>query len=142
MATKVKGACLCGKVQYIATGPFSAFHICHCSQCRRSTGSAHASNIFTTPDRLQWVSGQDQITDFIPDEPDVISKSFCSQCGSLVPYVSIKSGKLIIPAGGLNQDPEIRPEDNIFWHDRASWYDTISQTPKFDGFPKPASKPK
>lgn len=142
MENKVKGECLCGKVQYTATGPFSAFHICHCSQCRRSTGSAHASNIFTTPDRLEWLSGEDQITSFIPDEPDVISKSFCRHCGSLVPYTSAKSGKLIIPAGSLSEDPGIRPEDNIFWGDRADWYDTVSQTPKFEGFPKPAAKPK
>jgi hypothetical protein len=142
MGNKVKGACLCGKVQYTATGPFSAFHICHCSQCRRSTGSAHASNIFTTADRLEWRSGEDQITSFIPDEANVISKSFCRHCGSLVPYISAKSGKLIIPAGSLSEDPGIRPEDNIFWGDRANWYDTVSQTPKFDGFPKPAAKPK
>ena len=142
MGNKVKGGCLCGKVKYTATGPFSAFHICHCSQCQKSTGSAHASNIFTTPDRLEWLSGQDQIKQFIPDEPNVISKSFCSHCGSLVPYISIKSGKLIIPAGSLSEDPEIRPEDNIFWRDRASWYDTVSKTPRFDGFPKPTPKPK
>lgn len=142
MGDKVRGGCLCGKVQYAATGPFSAFHICHCSQCQRSTGSAHASNIFTTPDRLEWLTGEDQITSFIPDEPDVISKSFCSHCGSLVPYISAKSGKLIIPAGSLSEDPGIRPEDNIFWNDRADWYDAVSQTPKFDGFPKPGAKSK
>lgn len=139
MVNKVKGACLCGKVQYTATGPFSAFHICHCSQCRRSTGSAYASNIFTTADRLEWLSGQDQIKQYIPDEPNVISKSFCRHCGSLVPYISTKNGKLMIPAGSLSEDPEIRPKDNIFWHDRADWYDSVAQTPKFDGFPKPAS---
>ena len=33
------------------------FHLCHCSQCRRSTGSAHAANIFTSEDRLEWLSG-------------------------------------------------------------------------------------
>jgi hypothetical protein len=142
MGKKVKGECLCGKVQYTAMGPFSAFHICHCTQCRRSTGSAHASNIFTTPDRLEWLSGQDQVKQYLPDEPNVISKSFCNHCGSLVPYISAKSGRLIIPAGSLSEDPEIRPEDNIFWSDRASWYDTVSETPKFEGFPKSVEKTK
>lgn len=142
MDKKVKGGCLCGKVQYTATGPFSAFHICHCSQCQRSTGSAHAANIFTTPDRLEWLAGEDQITAFIPDQPDMISKSFCSHCGSLVPYISAKTGKLIIPAGSLSEDPGIRPNDNIFWADRADWYDGVSSAPKFDGFPKPAAKSK
>jgi hypothetical protein len=41
----------------------------------------------------------------------------------LVPYTSLKSGKLVIPAGSLNEDPGIEPEDNIFWRDRADWYD-------------------
>jgi len=142
MGNKVNGECLCGHVKYVVTGPFSAFHICHCSQCRRSTGSAHASNIFTTPDRLEWLSGDDKVVNFLPDEPDVISKSFCSHCGSPVPYISARSGKLIIPAGSLSEDPDIRPEDNIFWSDRADWYDTVLKAPKFEGFPKRSTQPK
>jgi hypothetical protein len=123
MSKPIKGGCLCGQVQYEVAGPFDAFHLCHCSQCRRSTGSAHASNIFTTPDRIRWMSGEALIKRYIPDDPNVISKSFCSHCGSLVPYVSVKSGKLIIPAGSLNESAGIVPDDNIFWRDRADWYD-------------------
>lgn len=123
MGSTIKGACLCGQVQYEVSGPFEAFHLCHCSQCRRSTGSAHASNIFTSPDRIKWISGEDLIKRYVPDEAGVISKCFCTHCGSLVPYVSLKSGKLIIPAGSLNESPGIIPDDNIFWHDRADWYE-------------------
>ena len=112
----VKGGCLCGQVQYQVEGPFEQFHICHCSQCRRSTGTAHASNIFTSEDKIKWLSG--------------------SHCGSLVPYISAGSGKLIVPAGGLSADPQIRPEDNIFWEDRAPWYDDVATAPHFDAFPK------
>jgi len=123
MDKTVKGGCLCGRVQYQVRGPFDTFHLCHCSQCRRSTGTAHAANIFTTEDRLEWICGEELIKRFIPDEADVIGKSFCSHCGSLVPYTSIHSGRLIIPAGSLNEHPGIDPQDNIFWSDRADWYD-------------------
>ena len=123
MSKPIKGACLCGQVQYQVTGPFEVFHLCHCSQCRRSTGSAHAANIFTSPDRLEWLSGEALIKRYTPDEPDVISKCFCSHCGSLVPYTSLKSGKLIIPAGSLSEAAGVTPDDNIFWQDRADWYD-------------------
>ncbi len=123
MSETIKGACLCGRVQYQVTGPFDVFHLCHCSQCRRSTGSAHAANIFTSPDRLEWLSGEDLIKRYTPDESDVISKCFCTHCGSLVPYTSLKSGKLIIPAGSLSEPAGIDPEDNIFWSNRADWYD-------------------
>lgn len=123
MSETISGACLCGRVQYQVSGPFDAFHLCHCSQCRRSTGSAHAANIFTSPDRLQWIAGEDLVKRYTPDQPNVISKCFCSHCGSLLPYTSLRSGKLIIPAGSLNESPGIVPDDNIFWRDRADWYE-------------------
>lgn len=136
MSETIKGACLCGRVQYQVNGPLEMFHICHCTQCRRSTGSAHASNIFTSKDNIEWLAGEDLVKRFDPDEPGVISKAFCTHCGSLVPYVSAKSGKLIVPAGGLSEEPNIKPQDNIFWKDRASWYDAVPGAPRFDGFPK------
>ena len=123
MTSAISGGCLCGRVRFEVEGPFDFFHLCHCSQCRRSTGSAHAANIFTRPDRLSWLSGEDLVKRYVPDEPDVISKAFCTHCGSLVPYTSLHSGRLIIPAGSLDEDPGIRPNDNIFWADRAPWYD-------------------
>ena len=123
MSETLEGGCLCGQVRYRVSGPFDAFHLCHCSQCRRSTGSAHAANIFGTPDRLQWLSGEKLIKRYTPEQPDVISKCFCSHCGSLVPYTSLKSGLLIIPAGSLDEAPGISPQDHIFWRDRADWYD-------------------
>ena len=135
MSNEIKGGCLCGQVEYQVSGPFDAFHICHCSQCRRSTGSAHASNIFTTKDKIEWLKGKELVKRYDPDEAGVISKAFCTHCGSLVPYISASSGKLIIPAGSLSEDPGIRPQDNIFWQDRAEWYDGVSESPRFDTFP-------
>jgi hypothetical protein len=92
MSEAIKGACLCGRVQYQVSGPFDAFHLCHCSQCRRSTGSAHAANIFTSEDRLEWLAGEEFIKRYTPDEADVISKCFCTHCGSLVPYTVFERG--------------------------------------------------
>ena len=130
MTEAVNGGCLCGRVRFRVSGPFDEFHLCHCSQCRRSTGSAHAANIFTRPDRIEWLAGEDMVTRYLPDQPGVISKAFCSHCGSLVPYTSLQSGRLIIPAGSLESDPGIRPDDNIFWDDRADWYDAGLEAPR------------
>lgn len=132
MNEEIRGSCLCGQVQYIVRGPFDAFHICHCSQCRRSTGTAHASNIFSTKERLRWLSGEELTKRYDPDQPGVISKCFCTHCGSLVPYISASSGRLIIPAGGLESDPGIRPQNNIYWPDRADWYDSVVDAPRYD----------
>jgi len=136
MSKPIKGGCLCGRVQYQVTGPFDRFHLCHCSQCRRSTGSAHAANIFTSPDRIKWLSGEELIKRYTPEQPGVISKCFCSHCGSLVPYTSLKSGRLVIPAGSLHEPAGIDPEDNIYWRDRADWYDAGLEAVRIDQEPE------
>ena len=136
MTDSMQGSCLCGQVRYRVTGPFQSFHLCHCSQCRKSTGSAHAANIFAEARQIEWLSGEDLIKRYTPEKEDVISKCFCSHCGSLVPYLSLKSGKLIIPAGSLDDDSAIEPVDNIFWADRADWYDAGLQSKKCEQWPE------
>jgi hypothetical protein len=42
----LKGSCLCGVVKYEVTGEPSRFYHCHCSRCRKVTGTGHASNMF------------------------------------------------------------------------------------------------
>lgn len=43
------GSCLCGAVKYEATGVATRFLHCHCSRCRKATGTGHASNLFLQP---------------------------------------------------------------------------------------------
>jgi hypothetical protein len=37
-----EGGCLCGSVRYRAKGKPSRVSVCHCTDCRRCTGSAFA----------------------------------------------------------------------------------------------------
>ena len=58
METKtLTGSCLCGSVRYTVQGePQRAFH-CHCSRCRKATGTGHASNLFVAG-TLTWDAGE------------------------------------------------------------------------------------
>jgi len=135
MDQKITGGCLCGSVRYTVEGPFDRFHFCYCSRCRKGTGSAHASNIFTTPDRITWLSGEDKTGRFELPDAERFFKTFCTICGSPVPGVSKNGQTLLIPAGSLEQDPGIRPQSGIFWKDRAAWYDEGLSCRRFDGYP-------
>jgi len=110
------------------------FYFCHCKQCQKITGSAHASNLFTRPDAIKWTAGEEHKKQFnYPDRDFTVV--FCSECGSGLPFVT-KSGKtLLVPAGSLDAEPNIQPNDNIFWAERASWYDNGKQANKCEGFP-------
>jgi hypothetical protein len=131
---KISGSCLCGETRFECGDRFSQFHWCHCSQCRKASGTAHAANLFTDPDNINWLKGQANSRRY--DVPGrTITSAFCLYCGSPMPYLS-KSGKaLVVPAGSLDDEPSIAPSDNIFWAERAGWYETGIAAEKFDGFP-------
>lgn len=48
---------------------------------------------------------------------------------------SIKSTEnMLVPAGALDGDPGIRPENSIFRKSKAAWYVSPQELPKFDEY--------
>lgn len=41
---QIGGSCLCGAVAFKVRLPFHEFVNCHCSRCRKASGSAYAAN--------------------------------------------------------------------------------------------------
>jgi hypothetical protein len=135
MDNHLTGECLCGAVKFSVTDKFKAFYQCHCRQCQQLTGSAFASNLFTDPDNIEWLSGQTHITRYEHSSRE-FSKSFCKLCGSALPFINRTKTSLIVPAGSLNQLPSIQPQANIFTSEEACWLEQGLQAAKFSGFPK------
>ena len=133
---QVGGSCLCKKVSYRITGNMGVFQYCHCSRCRKVTGSAHAANLFVSPDQFHWLSGEDLVGRYDPVDTKYFATSFCRICGSSLPW-AVQGGKnIVVTAGTLDDDPEIKPMWNIFWHSKAIWYEETNQLPKHDKYPK------
>jgi len=51
------GSCLCGSVMYKVSGDCEMFNHCHCSRCRKATGTGHASNLLFKYEYAEWLSG-------------------------------------------------------------------------------------
>ena len=132
---KVTGSCLCHEVSYEINGNMGVFQYCHCSRCRKTTGSAHAANLFVAPGDFNWSTGEEFVGRYDPDFTKYFATSFCKKCGSSLPWLS-KSGKVVIvPAGTLDGDPGIRPSKNIFCGSNAEWYTSAESLPEFDEGP-------
>lgn len=126
---------MCGEVAFTVNAQIDAFHLCHCEQCQKTTGSAHAANLFVKPDGVTWIKGQDNIKRYdVPGRH--ISSVFCASCGSPVPYLSGSGKAMVIPAGSLDSKVEESIHSHIFWDERAAWYDDVPQTDKFKTFPE------
>lgn len=135
MSKQLTGECLCGNIKFSVVDSFKAFYQCHCKQCQQLTGTAFASNLFTQPDNIEWLSGQEKVTHYEHASKE-FSKSFCTQCGSAVPFVNKTKTSLIVPAGSLNELPDIQPQANIFTSEEACWLKPGQQAEKFSGFPE------
>jgi hypothetical protein len=131
----ITGSCLCGEVKFEIDGDFESFYLCHCRFCQKDTGSAHASNLFSSTAKLVWKSGQDKIKTYhLPSTKHM--KSFCSNCGSALPNVQMDGKLLVVPAGRLNQDISIKPNAHIFTSRRASWDYDLENVKSYEKLPK------
>ncbi|WP_413557360.1 GFA family protein [Bdellovibrio sp. HCB209] len=131
---KSSGSCLCGKIQFEVDGAFESFFLCHCKHCQKDTGSAHGANLFSAQAKLKWISGEASVKTFnLPSTRHV--KSFCQECGSAMPNLQMDGKLLVVPAGSLNTEVEIKPTAHIFCASRASWEDSLAQTRKFEKLP-------
>ena len=127
-----RGSCLCGAVRYEFTGEANAFRYCFCSRCRKTGGSAHASNIVVPADRFRWTSGEDRVGRYEPPEAKRFVNCFCTSCGSKLPWPTRDGRWVIVTAGTLDDDPGLRPEQAIHWASRGRWYVPQADLPPYD----------
>jgi hypothetical protein len=116
-----RGSCLCGSVQYEISGEPKKFYHCHCSRCRKATGTGHASNMMIKPGSIKWTRGEELIRYYKVPEAKRFTNCFCANCGGRLPRYVKETDMIIIPAGSLDSDPVIRPGARIFWGSRADW---------------------
>ena len=135
MSKKTRGSCLCNAVNYQFSGPEYVFQYCHCSRCRKFTGSAHAANIIVDPKQFEWLTGEDLVGRYEHPEAKHFATCFCTRCGSSLPWLAKSGRSMVIPAGTLDQDPGIRPIHNIFWKDRAPWRTEVGDLVHYDELP-------
>ncbi|MCG6861374.1 MAG: GFA family protein [Chromatiaceae bacterium] len=132
---RVEGSCLCGKVTYEIRGNLGIFQYCHCSRCRKFTGSAFASNLLVAPGDFQWLSGQSYLGRFELEAAKHFATTFCKHCGSSLPWLTQSGKAVVVPAGTLDGDPGIRPVQNIYCASKARWFEEPSELPKYDELP-------
>ncbi|GAA6159626.1 hypothetical protein NBRC116589_18000 [Ruegeria sp. HU-ET01832] len=88
---KIEGQCVCGAVRYRVQDDMAAFKLCYCNFCKKASGSAHVANAFTSPDRIEWLEGQEQFTSFdVPNSQ--VRRVFCRNCGTTLPFET-RNGK-------------------------------------------------
>jgi len=127
----ITGSCLCGSVTFSTRTKPLSFQYCACESCRKTTGSAHASNLTVPVESLVWLSGEEKITKYTQKEKNPgFPTWFCSECGSFLPHISRSKRVYVVPAGLLDTKIEIKPTDVIYWGESPGWYRSTDSMPK------------
>lgn len=125
----LRGSCLCNRVNYEIKGEPQSMYYCHCSMCRKTTGSAFATNMLIAADDFILISGKDSITGYESSPNEY--RYFCSNCGSpLYGQAQVREGLVSIRCGTLNEDPGIRPSAHYFSRSKASWDKIADHLPR------------
>src|SRR3954467_258306 len=85
------GKCLCGSVEYAVQDEFTYALNCHCSNCRRATGSAFKPLAGIERDKLRVTRGADRLLIF-GKEPAHDAR--CKDCGSFL-YSVVRDGAFV-----------------------------------------------
>ena len=112
------GRCLCGAVTFEITGELRNVLVCHCSQCRRTSGHFWAATAapvvaiqINTRNTLSWYRSSSKA-----------KRGFCRRCGSSLFWQLDGSTSLTIAAGSLDMPTGLSTQEHIYFDDASDYY--------------------
>ena len=122
------GQCLCGKVRYRVSGSFGEVRYCHCSFCRRATGTAFSANAKLEAAQLEITSGRGEIREY---ETSRGPRAFCSACGSpLYARVEREPQHVRVRLGGFDGPVDARITAHVWVASKSPWYEIADALPR------------
>ena len=123
----LKGKCLCGAVHYSVQDEFVYALNCHCSNCRRATGSAFKAFAGIEREKLKITEGEDSVLVFGEENANDVR---CKKCGSFL-YSVVREGAFVhVAMGTLVDSPKVRPTAHIFVGSKAPWFTITDNLPQ------------
>ncbi len=129
------GSCLCGSVKYTSTSEPLNIQNCHCNDCQKASGATYQTNIFIPLSSFN-ISGEIKKYTHKADSGNLMTKYFCSKCGShIYGENSAREGTITIRAGSINQAEIVKPIRNIFLSSKIESTPLDESLDKFDKMP-------
>ena len=128
-----QGGCYCGAVRYEVSGEPQHVALCHCSDCRKSSGAPMVAWAAFTEDQFKLVEGEPVTF----NSSGSAMRSFCPKCGSGLYYrnVEFRPGIVDIQSATLDDPDALPPGAHIQTAERLGWMETAHSLPAFERFP-------
>jgi hypothetical protein len=126
------GGCQCGAIRYAAEGEAEHHALCHCADCRASSGAPMTGWIAFKTDQVA-ISGEPTV--FASSEHG--RRSFCGTCGTGLFYRNEAAlpGLTDIQSATLDDAAAHAPQAQIQAAERLPWTAELQAMPAFDRYP-------
>ncbi|MDO6763072.1 GFA family protein [Agarivorans sp. 1_MG-2023] len=128
-----QGSCLCGAIQVEISGGINSIIHCHCSLCRKNSGTAFATNGFVATKGFKVLKGVEGFGHYQTSPGKV--RHFCKVCASPI-YSSNQAdpSRLRIRLGMLDSAIVERPISHNFVSSKANWEDLDADLIRNDAY--------
>jgi hypothetical protein len=132
-----EGGCLCGAVRYRVTGEPNLAAVCHCTRCKRMTGSAFSIPAYFDDSSVRIVRGALKTYECRSDQTNRWLKlEFCPTCGTTVTWTGEWAPDNRGIAVGTLDDPNwIRPAPHIWTRSALHWMTFPADVPLIETQP-------
>ena len=115
-----KGQCNCGAIAFEIATEIADVYVCHCSICRRATGSNGIAVVVVDNDVFRWTRGESLISNWKKPDADW-AMWFCRVCGSPVPGMNDEA-RMFVPAGLITEGGEsLNVAHHLYADSMAPW---------------------
>ncbi len=112
------GSCLCGARRYEIMGDLDGVWMCHCSLCRKATGSVGNAILIVPKERFHWLSGAEHGETYSLRPTYTITR--CKTCGTPLPAEE-DATNVYVTAGTLDEPLGASIKTHLFCASRADW---------------------
>lgn len=130
---ELKGGCLCGAVGYTMPDAFVYAGYCHCSECRRFSGSLFSAFGGIPQTNFHLAKGKEKIKHYPKSNNSILI--FCSICGSSLYAEKPQKSMVHVRLGTLFDIPTLKPQAHIFVGSKVPWYQIQDGLPQFETMP-------
>ena len=126
---ELTGGCLCGAIRFEVTGKPITTYYCHCSMCRKVSGSMFQLGATVPIERFRFIKGEPTAYESSPG----CLRKFCISCGSSLVNMVPGDAKLVeFQLGCLDDIEQIKPEFHMHTSEQASWFEVADELPRYD----------
>lgn len=128
----IEGGCNCGAVRYAIEGQPLAVAACHCTRCRRQSGSAFSVNLVVTASAMAVTGDMATFEDTETSSGASVMRQFCGVCGSPIRSLLTANPDIIAVKAGTTDEPDgFAPTIHVWTQSKLAWVDIPTGLPHF-----------